>query len=172
MSSDQEESSSPFSPPEAVRGMTTIDKKLFARTVQIPGLKIPSKHIAALTKSLKMSLLKMQRVKPVADLAKDDPSCQTHKLFLLDPRKFRTVDDFSPEVLQKLEAFDVDMKELSYFDLELGYENWSTSEILRAVLPVDSEGVSSFSMIGHIAHLNLKPEVMDFKQLIGITVTL
>ena len=123
--------------------------------------------IRALSKTLKVSLLKMQRVKPIADLATDDPQYKSHKLFLLNPNTFRTVNDFSTEDLTKLAQFDVDVKDLTQFDLELGYQNWNCAETLRAVLPKDVEGVSSYSIIGHIAHLNLKPEVMDYKHVIG-----
>ncbi|XP_076443145.1 tRNA (guanine(37)-N(1))-methyltransferase-like isoform X2 [Babylonia areolata] len=164
--SDKEEGGV-ITPPAAVRGMKTLDKSLFSRTVSIPALKVPSKHVSAFTKSLKMALFKMQRVKPVADLAKDDPLHSSHKLFLLDPRKFKTSQDFSVEEKQKLAEFGVSVEELSYFDLEVGYENWNAAEILRAVLPETSDGVSGYSIIGHIAHLNLKAEVLDYKHLIG-----
>lgn len=167
MVSHQEEATSLISPPEAVRGMKALDRKLFLRTISIPSLKVPSQYIGALTKTLKVSLLKMQKVKPVADLAKDDPQNKSHKLFLLNPVKFQSGDDFSMEDLKRLAEFDVDVKNLTYVDLEVGYENWNCAEILRAVLPEDVEGVSSYSIIGHIAHLNLKPEVMDYKHLIG-----
>lgn len=38
---------------------------------------------------------------------------------------------------------------------------------MRAILPSDHESVSSFTQIGHIAHLNLKDEVLPYKHLIG-----
>ncbi|KAL8608692.1 hypothetical protein ACOMHN_002921 [Nucella lapillus] len=157
-----------FAPPASVRGMKTLDKSRFTRTISLPALRVPSKHISALSKSLKVALLKMQRVKPVAELAKDDPLHASHKLFLMDPRKFKTVEDFSAEEREKLGGFGVSLgEEFSYFDLEVGYENWGVAEILRAVLPETMDGVSGYSIIGHIAHLNLKPEVLDYKRLIG-----
>ena len=167
MISHQDQATSFISPPEAVRSMKVLDRKLFSRTVSLPGLKVPSQHIGALSKTLKVSLLKMQKVKPIADLAKDDPQYQSHKLFLLNPDKFKSGDDFSTEDSKKMAEFDIDVKDLTFVDMELGYENWNCAEILRAVLPEDVEGVSSYSIIGHIAHLNLKPEVMDYKHLIG-----
>ena len=167
MISHQDEATSFISPPEAVRSMKVLDRKLFSRTVSLPALKVPSQQIGTLSKTLKVSLLKMQKVKPVADLAKDDPQYRSHKLFLLNPDKFKSGDDFSTEDSKKLAEFDIDVKDLTFVDMELGYENWNCAEILRAVLPEDVEGVSSYSIIGHIAHLNLKPEVMDYKHLIG-----
>jgi tRNA (guanine37-N1)-methyltransferase len=156
-----------LAPPEAVRGMKALDRALFSQTVSIPCLKVPTANMREVTKAFKRYLLKMPRVKGIADLAKDDPFSSTHKLFMLNPQQIRTASDFSVEDVETLMKFGVDVNDLTFCDLELGYENWSTPEILRAVLPDDSDGVSSFSIIGHIAHLNLKPEVMDYKQLIG-----
>jgi hypothetical protein len=39
---------------------------------------------------------------------------------------------------------------------------------MRAVLPSDSDNVTSFTQIGHIAHLNLKEVNLPFKSLIGL----
>lgn len=55
------------------------------------------------------------------------------------------------------------------YDVEMTYENWNVQDILRAVIPASSDSVTSFSVIGHIAHLNLKPEVYPYKKLIGKT---
>ncbi|KAK7103350.1 tRNA (guanine(37)-N1)-methyltransferase-like [Littorina saxatilis] len=167
MLSNQEPTTPVISPPETVRGMKTLDRKLFSCTVSIPAIKIPSKHIGAITKILKSFTFKIQRVKPIAELAKDDSQHASHKLCLLNPEKVKSGQDFSAEDAEKLAEFDVDVKDVFYFDVDLGYDNWTAAELLRAVLPAESEGVSSYSIIGHIAHLNLKSEVMDYKHLIG-----
>ena len=55
--------------------------------------------------------------------------------------------------------------------LELGYEHLSSDQILEALLPtpvVASDGVpTSFTIVGHIAHLNLLPVFLPFRFLIG-----
>ena len=51
--------------------------------------------------------------------------------------------------------------------MELSYNNWSVADVMRAVLPSQVENVTSFTQVGHIAHLNLKPETLPFKGLIG-----
>lgn len=55
----------------------------------------------------------------------------------------------------------------STFDLEFDYGHLSTEQVLRQLLPAGVEVPSSFESIGHIAHLNLKEEVLPFKALIG-----
>ncbi|ORY99173.1 Met-10+ like-protein-domain-containing protein [Syncephalastrum racemosum] len=46
------------------------------------------------------------------------------------------------------------------------YDYWTADQIFRAVLPGDKIP-SSFTKVGHIAHLNLQPEFDPYKSLIG-----
>ena len=50
----------------------------------------------------------------------------------------------------------------------MSYKNWRYDEILSAILPEDCEGVGGFSQIGHIIHLNLRDEIVDYKNIIGL----
>lgn len=45
----------------------------------------------------------------------------------------------------------------------------ATDEVLRAILPEDiiDEAPSSFTTVGHIAHMNLKDDYLPYKHLIG-----
>ena len=53
-------------------------------------------------------------------------------------------------------------------ELQLHYDNFSCHEILRSVLSKDDlGGLSSYSVIGHIIHLNLRDEYEPYRQLIG-----
>ena len=52
-------------------------------------------------------------------------------------------------------------------DIEIGYSNWSAEEILKAVLPDDIPNVTGFSIVGHVAHLNLRDSHSPYKSLIG-----
>ena len=52
--------------------------------------------------------------------------------------------------------------------LQLDYSNWGVGAVLRAVLPVHVREVpSAFETVGHIAHLNLREEHLEYKNLIG-----
>ncbi|CAG8518068.1 5621_t:CDS:10 [Ambispora gerdemannii] len=51
--------------------------------------------------------------------------------------------------------------------VELDYGNWGADDILKAILPEDSEVPSSFTQIGHIAHMNLRDEFLPWKKIIG-----
>ena len=49
----------------------------------------------------------------------------------------------------------------------LTVENWTAGDILKAILPAGEEGVSGFSTIGHIVHLNLREHHEPYKAVIG-----
>jgi tRNA (guanine37-N1)-methyltransferase len=55
----------------------------------------------------------------------------------------------------------------STFDLEFDYRHLSTEQVLRQLLPAGVEVPSSFETVGHIAHLNLREEVLPYKKLIA-----
>ena len=63
--------------------------------------------------------------------------------------------DLAP-VSEQLRGCGVTSGHFSVAVFALTADNWSPHDILRAVLPRGEEGVSSFSIIGHIVHLNLR----------------
>jgi hypothetical protein len=55
----------------------------------------------------------------------------------------------------------------STFDQHLDYRHLGADQVLKQLLPDGVEVPSSFESIGHIAHLNLKEEVLPWKHVIG-----
>ncbi|XP_071163743.1 tRNA (guanine(37)-N(1))-methyltransferase-like [Mytilus edulis] len=161
---DSESEVSELCPPKHVIGMKVLDKSAFKRTCKIPGVKVPIKAIKQMSKCMKLSMLRMPKLKPIADLENFDPDFKSHKLFLLNPLKYKSLDDFSNEEKQMCNEADVDLTSFQKYDTELCYENWTASEIIPAIVKTN---VSGFSIIGHIAHLNLKDEVLQYKHIIG-----
>lgn len=53
------------------------------------------------------------------------------------------------------------------FRLPIGYENLTFDKTLKEVLPKDMDAVTGFSLIGHLAHFNLKPPALPYRKLIG-----
>lgn len=150
-------------PPESVRGMTELCRESFTKKVNIPGIKIPKKKLALYDPFYKPVLLRIKNVNPIAELGESDPLKATHRLVLLDPVRLttKTLKDDAKEALGLTED------DPNKFEVELSYENWHLTDIMRAVLPKETENVSAFSQIGHIAHINLKPEVLPYKHLVG-----
>ncbi len=156
-------------PPDTVRGMKQLDKDAFSRKAQIPALKVPIKGIGRLTctGTFKKSLLKLVGVRPIADLADCDPNQKEFKMFLFDPTKYTDVGCFTDHEKEALQKAGVDIESWQKLEIDLTYENWTHKEILKAVLPEDSDGVAGFSSIGHIVHLNLRDGLQEYKHIIG-----
>ena len=51
--------------------------------------------------------------------------------------------------------------------ISLSYEDWTADEVLKRLLPNTCEIPSSMEQIGHIAHLNLRDELLPYKYIIG-----
>ncbi|KAK1339266.1 hypothetical protein QTO34_019946 [Cnephaeus nilssonii] len=136
-----------FSPPSDVRGMTTLDRTAFNKTVTSRCLK---------------AALQRPGIKRVIE----DPEDEESRLIMLDPYKIFTNNSFEEAELSILKQLNVS-PQISKYNLELTYENFKSEEILRAVLPEGQDVTSGFSRVGHIAHLNLRDHQLPFKHLIG-----
>jgi tRNA G37 N-methylase Trm5 len=66
---------------------------------------------------------------------------------------------------QKLDDF------LEKINVELNYEDLRFEDVMKAILPDDllNENITAkgYSVIGHIAHFNLREKILDYKHLIG-----
>jgi tRNA (guanine37-N1)-methyltransferase len=60
---------------------------------------------------------------------------------------------------------------LNELPIELIYDDFKFEDIMKAILPEDllkdNVNVKGYSVIGHIAHFNLRENVLDYKKLIG-----
>lgn len=146
-------------PANETRGMTTLDRDKFRKTISLPILDVSDLTINSVMPHLKKMLLKMDHLKPVQTTA-DDPKM---KRILLHPAIVKCVNDL-PEQVRKLGVMGNDLVRI---DWELTYDNWKIEDILRAVLPENQEGLSSYSRIGHIIHVNLRDHLLPYKHLIG-----
>lgn len=146
-------------PPETVRGMTILNRDAFTKSISVPTIDITSVEApwSKILPSLKKYLLKMDNLKPVC-------SADNKKIVLLNPNIVRSFNDLETEALLQ---HDINENNFSYQNLDLKYENWKADEILKSVLPSDQEGLTSYSRIGHIVHLNLRDHLIPFKSLIG-----
>ncbi|XP_050434343.1 tRNA (guanine(37)-N1)-methyltransferase isoform X1 [Adelges cooleyi] len=141
-------------PPTVVRGMKIFDINKFTKLISVPAIEVDTQNIASASKILKNQLLKFTNFKSI----RDSGSNNYKRVFLLNPLKVRSFDDLnlpfaSPE-------------HFSHTDVKLTYDNWKHDEILRAILP-ESSMLTSYSAIGSIVHVNLKPELLEYKNVIG-----
>uniref|UniRef100_A0A8C4VDD3 tRNA (guanine(37)-N1)-methyltransferase n=1 Tax=Gopherus evgoodei TaxID=1825980 RepID=A0A8C4VDD3_9SAUR len=151
-----------YTPHPEVRGMTTLDRAAFKRTIIVPVLKVKKEVINKLLKSLKHTTLQRPGLKRVID----DPKDEDRRLVLLDPHKISAEYSLGESEQEILKQFSID-PQVSKYNLELTYDHFKTEEILRAVLPEGQDVTSGFTRIGHIAHLNLRDHQLPYKHLIG-----
>ncbi|XP_077394691.1 tRNA (guanine(37)-N(1))-methyltransferase [Festucalex cinctus] len=149
-------------PPE-VRGMTCLDKDAFAQTITVPALRVPTRFINKLMKSLKKSTIQRPGLPRVVQDQEESPD---FRLVLLDPHIVSSSGSFSEAEAEALRSFDVS-EELQHYELRLTYDNLKSEEVLEAVLPLGQDVTSSFSRVGHIAHMNLRDHQLPYRNLIG-----
>lgn len=57
---------------------------------------------------------------------------------------------------------------LEIFTMKLDYDHFSVEEVLKMLLPINIKEIpSSFEQAGHLAHLNLRDEMLPYKYIIG-----
>lgn len=172
---------SQLSPPTTVRGMKHLQKELFDKNVSVPCLIVPVASIVQVKLILKPYFLKIPNFKPLQEIpVKSD--CETSnivytdrlstlpnlsKIAILDPRKVSTFDDISVEHRDVLSKCSIQRDSFIFLQMVIGYNNWNADEILRAVIPEELESVSSYSLCGHIVHLNLRDHLVEYKRVIG-----
>ncbi|KAJ8683225.1 hypothetical protein QAD02_019017 [Eretmocerus hayati] len=144
-------------PPSSVKGSTRVNPEAFKVTLNgVPRLKLPTHSLNKYRGELKNFLLKMPNFKSV----QPDPDSEGKSVVYLDPRKMK---DVSQETKKKF-PWDESYGEEQ---LTLSYENWTCEEILRAILPDNVEVPGSYSVVGHIIHVNLREEQLPYKAVIG-----
>jgi tRNA (guanine37-N1)-methyltransferase len=151
-----------LSPPEEVKGMTELDREKFRKTVSFPSITIPKKLIGKVVglKAIKNATIdKLNKIKPISDGKLPD-----EKLILFNPTAIN--DNLKTEICDTINNVVGIKPEFGSTDLELTYDNWDVKRCIKAVLPDDLE-FSGYSQVGHIAHLNLREELLPYKKVLG-----
>jgi tRNA (guanine37-N1)-methyltransferase len=160
-------------PPADVRGMKVLDRGKFSKSVVVPWLTINEMKLGAVMKHLKKYLLKLNNFRPVQVLELSPHSCSTaasqctDRRIVLNPTIVKCFDDIKESDRSILQHFNISKNSLEFGKLDLTYDNWRADELLKAVLPEDKDSLTSYSIIGHIVHVNLRDHLLDYKQVIG-----
>lgn len=145
-------------PPASVRGMTELKREAFDTIVSAPSFEVDARHVASVMEQLRKYLLKLPNFKAV-----QDGSDGTRKRFHLDPAKVSTLEDMDEKARAALSEAGVST--LIERGVSLSYDNWTTEDVLRAV--IGQPDASGYSVIGHVLHLNLRDHLQPYKKLIG-----
>jgi len=152
---------SPIPPPPSVRGMTEWRVDMFNTTTLVPTIAVNQENIGAARKHIEKFMLKMYNLRPVQESSLPD-----RKLVLLNPELVTQFRDLE-SVHRPLAQLNIFQEHFLVKNFSLSVENWTPQEILKAILPPGQEGVTGFSVIGHIIHLNLKEHLTPYKSVIG-----
>lgn len=140
-------------------GMEILDKSKFEYDLEFTGIAVPCAMVGEFLKSLKSHLHKYARMKRAVPCEEDE----TMKLLLLDPY----VDFYVlPERVKDFIA-EGTFKIVENVKIRIDFDYWSAEEILGAILPKDLEFGASFEQVGHLAHFNLRDELLPYKNIIG-----
>lgn len=146
-------------PPNIVRGMTILDREKFKKIVKMPTLHVCENYLNSILPHMKPMILKLPCYKSVIESTDGDGA----KRIRLHPNLISCFGDL-PEEIRNV---GLNGNNLHWEDVQLKYEQWNAEDVLTAVIPAELGSVKSYSIIGHIAHLNLKPPMEPYKKLIG-----
>lgn len=149
--------------PIGVRGMKVLDRDKFLRNVKVPVLKVKEENLSKIIQICKPYFLKLESFKTITSLEDEE----LKKCIFFNPEKVSQWTDIAES--DRTALCELNIKEDNFDDkeIQLTYDNWRYEAIFKAVLPENEEGVSGFSQIGHIIHLNLKEHLLEYRPLIG-----
>ncbi|KAK4688547.1 tRNA (guanine37-N1)-methyltransferase, partial [Tremellales sp. Uapishka_1] len=146
--------------PPTLHGMKELDRDAFKVTVPILAARVESSNLGKLRRNPLLSgqILDLKVKSIVEDKA--DPNFKLLRLRV-------SSEDQLPEPTRELLRSEAGG--LLPDSIDLGYDNWNATEVLNAILPIDhdEETPSSFTLTGHIGHINLRDEWLPYKHLIG-----
>ncbi|CAG2062516.1 unnamed protein product, partial [Timema podura] len=171
-------------PPLSVRGMKKLDRTMFIKQISVPWLEIDSCKVGKAMKNLKKYTLKFEKFKSLQTIAPStnelvainderpaisNPLTEnnTKKKLILNPLLVISFNSLDENHRIELENLNISKENLHFSELTLTYDNWGAVEVLKSILPEDQDSVTSYSLIGHIAHVNLRSHVLDYKSIIG-----
>ncbi|KAG6845350.1 hypothetical protein H0H87_010459 [Tephrocybe sp. NHM501043] len=141
----------------------TFDRNAFTKSFDILAIRAPASKIASILRApeMKGSILDLQKVRTVEADPTDPKNC---RLILL---KFANKAELSEKALNFLEQSD--FQGLVPYTITLGYDHWTADEIINVVIPehLRDGAPSGFAITGHIAHVNLTPDYVPYRRLIG-----
>ncbi|KAL4069843.1 Met-10+ like-protein-domain-containing protein [Scleroderma yunnanense] len=149
--------------PPVHRGMeSNLDRSAFQKSIPVLAVRIATQQTALLLRSdaLKSYIIDIPKIRSVVW----DPSAENDRRLVL--LKITEQAALSPEA----RTFLIDHSaEIVEHTINLDYNYWTADDILQAVLPEHllDGSPTGFSVIGHIAHMNLNKEYLPYKKIIG-----
>ena len=139
-----------------------IDKASFSRNLNLWALKIDAKLTKQCMTKLTEHIFKIPRFKSVYEVP-DEP--ERRYLLLNEEISKLELSELPSSIVVNVGSMHAT---LVRYTLTVGYDHLTVEEVLRQILPAGTEVPSSFEQIGHIAHMNLREEVLTYRYIIGM----
>ncbi|MCJ1470818.1 tRNA(m(1)G37)methyltransferase, partial [Pseudocyphellaria aurata] len=155
-----------FRPP-VNRLMKILDRSFFKKSIPSSAAQVnDDRRIASLVKELTQDTLHSKYVRGRGRVV-PAPNGSGLKALLLKPEI--KADDTATWSKKLQDLVSAEQIAVIPYDLEMDYDCWNYHDIMSAILPEDDseELPSSFSRVGHIAHLNLRGPYLPYKTLIA-----
>ncbi|CDZ96177.1 trna (guanine-n-)-methyltransferase [Phaffia rhodozyma] len=148
-------------------GMTTLDKEAFNIQIPVVRAKVPTSAMRQINRNPLFKMTKQSGVTGKGLAVVTDEKDSDMRWIPLPAHTKADLPQETLDALLELAGF-VEVEDSS---VTLGWNYWTVQEIISAILPEDADmqdGIpSSFTMTGHVAHLNLKKSMLPYRFLIG-----
>jgi tRNA (guanine37-N1)-methyltransferase len=126
------------------------------QSLSFPALLVPVRRTAELRKRLASLLLRRPQTKSVY------PASDGTKRILLLANSDALKSELVVDAIRHCDC------SITTYTLELDYPDLTAEEVLRTLLPPETTEIpSSYELVGHLAHINLRNELLPYKYWIG-----
>ncbi|GJP71216.1 hypothetical protein CLOP_g2062 [Closterium sp. NIES-67] len=138
-----------------------FDKEQFVTVIPLQALAVPARLAQRTSRIVDGHTFDRPRLRHILP----HPSDASLRLVLLDDVIKDATKDLPPAIRQQLQGEG--LFNVATHDQCLDYSYWPADHILRKLLPPGVEVPTAFETVGHIAHVNLRDELLPYRFVIG-----
>ncbi|GMH62965.1 hypothetical protein TL16_g03595, partial [Triparma laevis f. inornata] len=145
--------------------VTSLDLNIFKSNEEHYALKIKKQLTGKIMGSYRHTLLNKPKVRNVVTPSSDS----SLRLIVLSTLTSSGASSLDPSISKLIEDSEEEEIKLSTYTVTSDYSGMTVDAVLRKVIPesVTNEIPSSFESVGHLAHVNLRENVLPWKYIIG-----
>ncbi|CAI5494051.1 unnamed protein product [Closterium sp. Naga37s-1] len=138
-----------------------FDKEQFDTVILLQALAVPARLAQQTSRIVYGHTFDRPRLRHILP----HPSDSSLRLVLLDDVIKEASTDLPPSVRQQLQQEG--LFHVTTYEQRLDYSYWPADHVLRKLLPPGVEVPTAFETVGHIAHVNLRDDLLPYRFVIG-----
>jgi tRNA (guanine37-N1)-methyltransferase len=139
-----------------------LNKNDFTKVLDVVGVKVSAIYCNDILSKFKSHMFSRPKMKKVYEV-KNEPD---KRIILLSEQY--SMDGFLSSIPSNLKQQLEDIQAVPVeYKVEITYDLLSADEVLTKLLPPNTEIPSSYEQVGHIAHINLRDNILPYKSVIG-----